>query len=201
MTNTVQDVRQRPMKPKRSNAGSTHKVSPMDQCETPKYALDPLVQYISKRNAIWEPFAGTGRMVRHLESFHYRVLGSTIENDENFFDVTCEGYDVIITNPPYSIKYKVLQRCYALGKPFALLVPVETIGASSAQTFMRAYGAEILLLSKRVNFHMPQKGWDSSAQFPVLWLCHGILPAPICYGEINYYPEPEDVAVSVTTGG
>jgi hypothetical protein len=40
-----------------------------------------------------------------------------------------------------------------------LLVPVETIGTKGAQRLMERYGAEILLLDKRVNFRMPQKGW------------------------------------------
>jgi hypothetical protein len=59
------------------------------------------------------------------------------------------------------------------------------IGAQSAQKFMKKYGAEILLLDKRVNFKMPNKGWGGTAQFPVLWLCHKLLPEPIMYGHIE----------------
>jgi hypothetical protein len=91
-----------------------------------------------------------------------------------------------MTNPPYSFKFDWLARCYELGKPFALLVPVETIGAKAAQRLMERYGAEQLLLDKRINFEMPNKGWaGSSAQFPVLWLCWRMLPQPIVYGRIT----------------
>jgi hypothetical protein len=181
----------RKMKPKRTYAAGVKEPSPIDSCETPRYALDPLVQYISRSKAIWEPAAGSGRMVRHLESFGYRVLGSTIDNGANFFDVTCDGCDMIVTNPPYGIKFQWIERCYDLGLPFALLLPVETIGAKRCQAAMKRYGAEILLLNRRINFKMPNKGFEGSAQFPTLWFCHGILPAPICYGDITYYEEPE----------
>lgn len=96
------------------------------------------------------------------------------------------AYNAIITNPPYSVKFPWIERCYALGKPFALLVPVETIGARAGQRLMERFGAELLLLDKRVNFEMPLKGWNgSSAQFPVLWLCWQLLPAPLVYGRIT----------------
>jgi hypothetical protein len=86
----------------------------------------------------------------------------------------------------------LLARCYELGRPFALLVPVETIGAKSAQTLMERHGSELLLLNRRVNFEMPQKGWaGSSAQFPVLWLCWKMLPAPIVYGKVTQRPDQQ----------
>jgi hypothetical protein len=76
---------------------------------------------------------------------------------------------VLVTNPPYSIKYDWLARCYALGKPFALLMPVEMIAASTAQRLFKQYGIEILMPDKRINFKMPNAGWGGTAQFPTCW--------------------------------
>ncbi len=173
------------MKPKANRATDLHASQPMDCCWTPAYALDPLLPYLPDYWHIWEPAAGGHHLVRALTTAGYAVLPSEIENGQNFFTFQMSAaWDAIVTNPPYSIKAEWLERCYHLGKPFALLVPVETIGTGRVQRLMEQHGAELLLLDKRVNFHMPNKGWNGSAQFPVLWFCWRVLPAPICYGRI-----------------
>lgn len=37
-------------------------------------------------------------------------------------------FDYLISNPPYSIKDKIIERCIDLGKPSVLLLPVDTLG-------------------------------------------------------------------------
>lgn len=114
------------------------------------------------------------------------MIDTDILTGQNFFEYEPARWNILITNPPYSIKYQWLERCCQLGKPFALLVPVETIGAKAAQTLGREYGLEMLLLDCRVDFKMPAAGWTGKgAQFPVMWLCSGMLPAPILYGSIS----------------
>jgi len=105
----------------------------------------------------------------------YKVIPSDLLIGQNFFSYQPERFDALITNPPYSIKYKWLDRCYDLGKPFALLVPLETLGSAAAQTVIQKHGAEIIFMDKRVDFKMPGHTWqESSAQFPVIWLTHGL---------------------------
>lgn len=174
------------MKPKLNQATDPSVSQPMDRCMTPAYALDPLLPYLSDAATVWEPAAGTGNILRALAP--RRVIGSDLHGEyagHDFFKWEPPAFDVIVTNPPYSIKFKWLERCYDLGRPFALLVPVETIGAKSAQGPMERHGCELLLLNRRVNFDMPNKGFAGAAQFPVLWLCWKLLPAPIVYGRIT----------------
>lgn len=181
------------MKPKANHAPDP---SGMDVCNTPPYALDPLLPYIRPAWVVWEPAASVGYLSRAIEPHVLSVcatelrtedIGEDVRGGINFFTWRPPSwFDAIVTNPPYSLKYDWLERCYDLGKPFALLVPVETIGAQAAQRLMERHGAEILLLNRRVNFEMPRKGWNgSAAQFPVLWLCHQMLPAPIVYGKLT----------------
>lgn len=178
------------MKPKINRAGDTSESQGYDRCQTPPYALDPLLPYLKQFEDIWEPASGSGNIVNVLELAGHAVTGSDILHGRNFFDWQPDRFDAIVTNPPYSCKFLWLERCYELGKPFALLVPVETIGAQAAQRQMERHGAELLLLNRRVNFEMPNRGlegadgWKSSAQFPVLWLCWKMLPAPIVYGKL-----------------
>lgn len=187
------------MKPKVNCKGDASQSLPIDRCYTPAYALDPLIRFLPRSWKIWEPAAGQGHIVRELRRTGYtvvatelalmdpteRVCGQEIGYGLDFFTSVAQSFSAIVTNPPYSIKPQWIRRCYELGAPFALLVPVETIGTGEVQRMMAEYGAELLLLDKRVNFYMPNKGDAGSAQFPVLWFCWRILPAPIVYGRIS----------------
>lgn len=171
------------MKPKR-NVGS--KFGSYDNCFTLPYALDPLMPYIHGK-VVWESACGAGFLLRDF-------AGEKIETDIiygfDFFQNTPDRHwDIQVTNPPYSLKYKWLARSYELGKPFCLLVPLEMLGAQATQKFWSIYGLPfVIVLSRRVNFIMPEKGLEGNgAQFPVMWYCHGIgKPGQFEVGIINY---------------
>lgn len=178
----------RPMKPKSNQVGDIYEPKGYDACQTPAYAIDPLLPYLDRDWAIWEPAAGENNLVEALYDSGFKsdqVKVSDILTGQNFFEFSPKLWDCLVTNPPYSIKYQWLERCYQLGKPFALLVPVEILGAKTAQHLLKQYGFEMMLLNKRVDFKMPNKGWNSSAQFPVLWLCWQILPDKVVFGEVD----------------
>lgn len=40
-------------------------------------------------------------------------------------------FDYLISNPPYSIKDKIIERCIDLGKPSVLLLPIDTLGGGT----------------------------------------------------------------------
>lgn len=169
----------------RNQAVEPHKSDPRDRCYTPAYALDPLLPYLPAGATVWEPAAGEGHLVRALEAAGREVYASEIQRGENFFTHTPPvAWDIQVTNPPYSSKYQWIERSYRLGQPWALLLPLETLGAWSAQRLFRKYGVEVLLLNKRVNYYMPVKGALGSANFPSAWFCWRLLPAPIVYGDI-----------------
>lgn len=185
-------------KPKVMRTGNAAESMPFDRCQTPAYALDPLLPYLPRDWVIWEPAAGEGNICTALRSQGYTVIGSdlltenigeVVEGGRDFFSWQPPHFDAIVTNPPYSIKFPFYERCYALGKPFALLLPVEALGVGAAQKLYRAHGHEQLLLNKRVNFKMPnkgysKKGWRSTAWFPTFWSCWQVLPDPVVYGAI-----------------
>lgn len=156
-----------------------------DACQTPAYAIDPLLPYLKPEWTIWEPAQGEGLLVEAFYDSNLIAVGSDLLTGRNFFDYEPPKWDALVTNPPYSLKYPWLERCYELGKPFALLLPVETLGAKTAQDLMQHHGFEMLLLNRRVAFKMPNKGWDSHPQFPVFWLCWQLLPDKVMFGEIT----------------
>lgn len=164
------------MKPKTNRGGDIYVPMGYDACQTPPEAVKLITPQLYKRWNIWEPAKGEeGLLMQGLiaEGF-YNVEGSDILTGQNFFDWEPGQWDVIVTNPPYSIKYEWMQRCYELGKPWALLLPVETLGAQAAQELFHVYGAPgVIFPYGRINFKMPNQGWNGSgAQFPVAWFCH-----------------------------
>lgn len=164
------------MKNKTNRAGDEYVPQGYDSCQTPPEALDPLLPYVPREWAIWEPAAGEGLLVDGLYDAGFaHVRASDILTGHNFFQFIPATWDCLITNPPYSIKYKWLERCYALRKPFALLLPVETLGAKTAQALFREHGVEIIFMDQRINFKMPYAGWQGGgAQFPTAWFTWGL---------------------------
>lgn len=86
--------------------------------------------------------------------------------------------DAIVTNPPFSIKEKFLGRCYNLGKPFALLLPVSVFDAVDRRSLFRDFHTEFVFPPRRVNFETPNHeankaaGKKSRAWFYSIWVTH-----------------------------
>lgn len=177
----------RSMKPKMNYAGNAYVPQGMDACQTPAYAIDPILPYLQEGWTIWEPACGEGLLEGALYDSGFYVIPTDILTGQNFFKYEPENWDCLVTNPPFSIKYQWLERCYKLGKPFALLLPVETLGAKAAQEQFIQYGLEVIFLNRRVNFKMPKKGFDgSAAQFPVAWFTSGLnIGKQITFAKIN----------------
>lgn len=169
------------MKPKLNHKGDKNVSQGIDQCQTPSYAVEVLLPYLSKEWVIWESAAGNRNIVRYLTSQGYTNIIDTdiLDTDYyNFFTFTPK-FHVQITNPPYSIKYDWLERSLELYTPFALLVPVEMIAAKKTDTLRRKYLGddkefEYIIPNQRIDFTMPNKGDNGSAQFPTMWLCYGL---------------------------
>jgi len=179
------------MKPKQNKGYNT---GTYDLCQTPPYALEPLYPYLVYHNPIWECAAGKGILSRALADHGYSVIATDIEpsGDVSYSDFFSGGLfysnpNTIVTNPPYSLKYEWLEHCYDLGNPFALLMPVEMIGVKKAQDLFKKYGIEIIFMSPRVDFYMPNKGWTGGgAQFPTAWYTWKLnLPKEINFATLN----------------
>jgi hypothetical protein len=165
-------------KPKINRAGDLYVPQGYDACQTPPEAIDPLLPFLNPMARIWESAAGEGLLVEALYDSGFTIVVATdILTDQNFFEFEppSSTYDIQITNPPYSVKYDWLKRSYELGKPFALLLPVEVLGAKTAQVLFREYGVEVVFPDGRINFKMPNVGFEgSSAQFPTAWFTWGL---------------------------
>ena len=99
-----------------------------DEFYTPDYAVLPLLKYLPNNLVIWEcTDFGESEISRILRENGYKVI-STHKKDFDFLTDTPEfDFDMIITNPPYSLKDQFIERCYQYNKPFALLLPITAL--------------------------------------------------------------------------
>ena len=93
-----------------------------DEYETPLSAWASIEAYLPKDKVIWEPFYASGASGEHLRS-----LGCTVIHEKEDFFAVNRG-EVIVSNPPFSLKRQILARLKALGKPFILLLPASVLG-------------------------------------------------------------------------
>lgn len=149
------------------------KTKSADDFQTPPEALEPLYPYLKKEWTIWEPACGKGNLINALKEKGYNAFGTDILTGEDF-RLEDRGCDCIITNPPFSLKQQFLERCYKIGKPFALLLPLTTFETPKRQQLFREGGVEVIFFPKRINFETPNKVEKSSAWFATAWFTHGL---------------------------
>ena len=157
-----------------------------DDFQTPEWPIKTLLEHIKLPldKVILEPACGKGLMVATLNVCGYDVIGSDLKEGVNFItDDIIVPYDVVITNPPYSVKDAFIERCYELGKPFALLLPLTALEGIKRQALYREHGMQLICLPRRVNYHTPS-GTGSGAWFPSAWFTNGFnLPNDLTFAE------------------
>jgi hypothetical protein len=154
----------------------------------PEYAIRPLMQYVLDlkqygMKTVWECCdSGNSKITKVLKENYFNVISTDIQTGYNFFDYGPDDYDIIITNPPYSLKTEFLKRCYELGKPFALLLPLTALEGIERNKLFKKYGIEVLVFDKRVEF---MNDTNTGAWFNSSWFCHKVLTEPLMFHELT----------------
>lgn len=139
-----------------------------DECYTPTVAVRPLLEQLNKNLTYYEATSGmSSNIVEFMRLKGFKVISS---DGLDFLKDDLPEFDAVITNPPYSKKDKFIEKCYEIGKPFALLLPVSSIQGKKRGSMFKYKGIELMVLNSRVDF--TGKG---SPHFGVAWFCHGIL--------------------------
>jgi hypothetical protein len=131
-----------------------------DNLKTPIEVWSNIQKYIPENKIIWCPFYFDGD--HKLKELGYDI----IHENKDFFTYVPE-YDIIIDNPPYSIKKKVLHRLLEIDKPFIMIMPVSTLCYQYFKVFKN--NIQIIVPPRRYDF-IPEK--KSSATFDCLYFCY-----------------------------
>lgn len=139
---------------------------------TPEYAIKPLFKYLNKNILIWDCAFGSGRLAEHFKKYGFNVVG--VDSLDFLHSKSDEVYkfDIIITNPPYSLKDQFLKRAFEIGKPFAFLLPTTALGEQRRNKLFKKYGIQLIVPDKRINFEIPSG--KKSAWFHTCWFTHGL---------------------------
>ena len=87
----------------------------------------------------------------------------------SFFDIIPPDiYDVIVTNPPYSIKRQWVARTMSHSKPWALLLPIASLGVNKGGLNSMLSECQVVLPPRRVDFTGKGSPWQY-----VAWYTHG----------------------------
>lgn len=165
-----------------------------DEVFTPEYAVIPIVKHLKDYQSrksienliIWCPFdTEESYYVKLLRANGFTVIATHIDNGENFFYYEPEKYDVIVSNPPFSIKDDIIKRLYELNKPYAMLFPVPTLQGQKRFPYMK--DCQALIFDKRINYfkNMETKEIQKGASFGSFYLCRELLPKDLILEELN----------------
>jgi hypothetical protein len=143
--------------------------SKYDDYMTPKSAWEAIISYIPRNLVVWEAFYGDGQSGRYLTELGLNVIH---EKDLDFFQEN-KG-DIIISNPPFTLKRQVLERLKTLDKPFILLCP---IGMLLTNYFRNLFGEEcqFIIPRKRIQFIKIENGvphYDQRCNFDCCYFCY-----------------------------
>ena len=138
-----------------------------DEFQTPEVAIHCLLPYLPKSWVIWECAWGKGSLAKHFEHVGYRVYGDETW-DFLYADISTWKFDCIVTNPPYTLKDKLIAYCYEFGKPFALLLPLSALEGKTRGVMYREHGIQLIIPNKRINFITPTRE-GSGSWFQTAW--------------------------------
>lgn len=151
-----------------------------DNYSTIKEAFDLLFYYVNVKNKnVYFPFYNEGL----INSYHFDCV--VIHNDTDFFETTDNNngafapltplqkkdFDYIVDNPPYTIKEKCIKKCLELNKPFALLLPIDTLERKYISTLFKDKDFTIIIPKNRYRFI--NNNCKITMPFKTCWFCVG----------------------------
>jgi len=160
-----------------------------DEYYTPIILVEPILKYIPPQSTIWCPFdTEDSEFVILLKQDGHKVIYSHLWMGEeyDFFDYEPEeDYDYIISNPPFTVKLKVFERLYALGKPFAMVMGLPIINYQEVGLFFynkqeSGKNLQLLIVDKKVSFD------GNTASFNNSYFCWGMLPKDIIFEHLEH---------------
>jgi len=160
-----------------------------DNYETPSYVWDLILKYIPRTLVIYEPFFLNGNSGAYITSKGYKCIHKNTDFFKN--DVTLSSYDIIVSNPPFSKRKEIFEKLKELNKPFALIVPLQTLVNTYFKTLFNN-NVQIIIPKTRIGF-IQNDVWTNRSDFDSVILTHNLnLPQDIIF-ESEIVPRPPNI--------
>lgn len=141
-----------------------------DECHTPSYGVEPILEYIPKGKIIWCPFDKRESWFVRLISKQNTVVHSHISEGKDFFKYEPKKWDVIISNPPFTNKRLIFERAISFNKPFALLMSNTWLNDAAPKQLFKNKNLQLLMFDKRIKYDNRNKITFSSSYFCLRFL-------------------------------
>lgn len=168
-----------------------------DLYETPEWVTFALMPHLPGVGGwgIWEPAAGSGKMVRALHKAGHHVTASDIDGKDGkdflLSDKPSHCY-AIVTNPPYALADEFVDHALTLLKPqgygfVAMLLRTDFDHAKTRRPFFAEHPAfsKKVVLTRRIQWFEDSKGSPSFNHAWFVWDWEHKGPPTLAYG-----PEP-----------
>ena len=138
-----------------------------DEWATPSILVNMLIPYLEKwekdfiekegyRPLIWLPFdTEESQYYKILNEQGFQVVRSHLNDGKDFFNYQPAQFDIIVSNPPFSRKLNIMERCcFELKRPFVLLMNIMCLNYQEIGNFFQFVGKDIqfIIPDKKVSF-------------------------------------------------
>ena len=138
-----------------------------DEYKTPELLITMIFPYLDKWRAefitehkrepiFWLPFdTSDSNYYKLFTNKGYKVVRSHLNDDKDFFHYQPEQFDIIVSNPPFSQKLKIMERIiFDLKKPFVLLMNMMSINYQEIGNLFQFVNPKIqfIIPDKKVSF-------------------------------------------------
>ena len=156
-----------------------------DECYTPDYAVQPILEYIPQDVTVWCPFdTEESEFVKQISKTN-PVTYSHLDKGQDFFQYQPSEWDIIISNPPFSNKKKFFQRALAFNKPFALIMTNTWLNDSTPKILFKDKDLQLLMFDKRMEFINSNGQVNNKITFSSSYYCWNFLPKQIIMKTLN----------------
>lgn len=118
------------------------------------------------------------------------MISTHIDNGQDFFDYEPEQWDIIVSNS-FLLKDKVLERLYSFNKPFAILLPLNSLQGKSRYKYFEQ-GIQLLSFDTRVCYHDKDhmENVIKGSPFATAYFCRYLLPKDLIIEKLVTYERP-----------
>ena len=155
-----------------------------DECYTPDYGVQPILEYIPHDAVVWCPFDKShSEFVRQISKTNV-VIHSHIDDGKDFFSYEPDNWDVMISNPPFTNKKKYFERALSFNKPFALIMTNAWLNDAAPMRLFKDRDLQLLMFDQRMKFTSPDGRDNSKITFSSSYYCWNFLPKQIIMKEL-----------------
>ncbi len=152
-----------------------------DEYYTPRILVQAILPYIPRDKVVWCPFdTEESEFVQMLREANIPCVYSHIWDGQDFFTYLPDHFDLIVSNPPFTKKLSILERCYSFNKPFALLLPLPMLNYQEVGCFFHGRPLQLLIPDKKVSFD------GNTASFNTSYFCSGLLPSDLMFAHLEH---------------